>query len=148
MTLDFLGLFLVFAGFVVGLGAVTVIDLHGFLARTSVYWTETTIRAHKITKPLIWVGMFLVVFGGCIFYRQEPFYGIPLAQVLIFCILVCNGVFLSFVVSPYLLEKEKNHQEHILLSDVWQKKIFVSFIISFIGWWSSLVLFVVSILHR
>ncbi len=49
-----------------GLGAVTVIDLHGFLGRTSSYWTEATIRTHKITKPLIWKGMFLAILGGII----------------------------------------------------------------------------------
>ena len=37
---DIIGLFLLIAGFIIGLGAVTVIDLHGFLGRTSSYWTE------------------------------------------------------------------------------------------------------------
>ena len=38
MNIDFLGLFICIAGFVVGLGAVTVIDIHGFLGRKSKYW--------------------------------------------------------------------------------------------------------------
>lgn len=58
MTLDFLGLFLSLSGFVLGLGAVTVIDIHGFLGRKSQYWTEATTRTQKVTKPLIWVGIF------------------------------------------------------------------------------------------
>lgn len=33
--MDALGIFLTIAGFVIGLGAVTVIDLHGFLGRNS-----------------------------------------------------------------------------------------------------------------
>ena len=50
-NLDFIGLFIFIAGFIIGLGAVTVIDIHGFLGRKSAYWTEATIRTHKVTKP-------------------------------------------------------------------------------------------------
>lgn len=67
MNLDLLGLFVMLAGFVIGLGAVTVIDLHGFLGRKSAYWTLATTRTHKVTKPLIWLGMSLAVIGGFIF---------------------------------------------------------------------------------
>lgn len=52
MAIDFLGTLIMFMGFIIGLGSVTVIDIHGFLGRTSPYWTEATIRTHKITKPL------------------------------------------------------------------------------------------------
>ncbi|MFZ2523449.1 MAG: hypothetical protein WAW92_03625, partial [Minisyncoccia bacterium] len=77
ITLDFIGLFLLIAGFVVGLGAVTVIDIHGFLGRKSQYWTEATTRTHKVTKPMIWVGIILALIGGAIFFRNEAFVGIP-----------------------------------------------------------------------
>ncbi len=73
---DILGIFLFIAGFIIGLGAVTVIDLHGFLGRKSPYWTEATIRTHKITKPLIWAGMFLAILGGVITYRNVEFTGV------------------------------------------------------------------------
>jgi len=56
--LDILGVFVSLAGFILGLGAVTVIDLHGFFAQKSSYWTVATTRTHKITKPLIWIGPF------------------------------------------------------------------------------------------
>ncbi len=70
ITLDFLGLFMFISGFIIGLGAVTVIDIHGFLGRKSSYWTEATTRTHKVTKPMIWVGIILAVIGGFILYRQ------------------------------------------------------------------------------
>ncbi len=54
-----LSILLIFAGLIVGLGAVTVIDLHGFLGRKSPYWAEATTRAHHVTKPLIWLGTLL-----------------------------------------------------------------------------------------
>jgi hypothetical protein len=71
LTLDAVGIFLILAGFSLGLGAVTVIDLHGFFGRHSTYWTEATIRTHKITKPLIWIGMLTVLSGGLIVYRPH-----------------------------------------------------------------------------
>jgi hypothetical protein len=61
--LDILGVFLFIAGFIVGLGAITVIDIHGFLGQKSSYWTEATTRTHKVTKPLIWIGLFSAVTG-------------------------------------------------------------------------------------
>lgn len=77
MLLDFVGLFLLLAGFVIGLGAVTVIDVHGFLGRRSSYWSEATTRTHKITKPLIWIGIVCAIIGGGIFFRENSFTGIP-----------------------------------------------------------------------
>ncbi len=132
------------AGFIIGLGAVTVIDLLGFLGQKSKYWTEATTRSHKVTKPLIWVGIFLATLGGVLFYyaRSEEFVGLPLLHLLIAIALVLNGVFLSFKVSPFLVTREKEGRASDLLPKSWQKKIILSFIISFIGWWSALFLLV------
>jgi len=138
----FLGLFILCAGFVIGLGAVTVIDLHGFLARRSSYWTEATIRTHKITKPLIWIGTTLAITGGVIFYSVNPFLWIQLVHTFIALILVLNGFFLSFYVSPYLLAQEREGRSSELLPHWLQTAISISFIVSFIGWWGSLGLFV------
>ena len=147
-TLDVLGLFLFLAGFVIGLGAVTVIDLHGFLGRTSRYWTEATTRTHKVTKPLIWLGIALAIIGGAVFYRNEPHAGIPLIHAVVAGALILNGLFLSFSVSPYLLKREKQGKSDILLPKRWQNKILVSLLVSDIGWWGSLFLLVRYLLTR
>jgi len=131
---NLLGIFIVMAGYIVGLGAVTVIDILGFLGRKSSYWTEATIRAHKVTKPLIWVGIFLVCFGGLIL-------NIPQYLFLIYFVLILNGLFLSFYVSPILLETEKRNKQKQLLPNSLQKKIVLSFIVSDLGWWGGLFLF-------
>lgn len=130
------------AGFVIGLGAVTVIDIHGFLGKKSSYWTEATTRTHKVTKPLIWVGIFLAILGGILYFRNEPFSGLPMYLSLIAIVLVLNGLFLSFSVSPYLLKKEKEGRASEILPESWQKKIIVSLIFSDLGWWGSLGLVV------
>jgi len=146
--LDVMGLFMLLAGFVIGLGAVTVIDIHGFLGRKSSYWTEATTRTHKVTKPMIWVGIMLTVVGGLFFYRNQSLAGIPLIHAIIAFILILNGYFLSFRVSPFLLKKEKEGKQKELLPQTWQNKIIVSLIISDIGWWSALFLLVLHVLHR
>jgi hypothetical protein len=138
--LDVLGLFLFMTGFVIGLGAVTVIDIHGFLGRKSSYWTEATTRTHKVTKPMIWIGIGLAIVGGLIFYRDGSLSGIPLIHGLIAMVLIVNGYFLSFKVSPFLLEREKQGRSSELLPASWQKKIMAGLIVSDFGWWSALFL--------
>jgi hypothetical protein len=145
---EFFGLFLHLAGFVIGLGAVTVIDLHGFLGRTSPYWTEATTRTHKVTKPLIWLGTILAILGAWLFH-QERGWSWPLAlQALIALGLVANGLFLSLVVSPFLLEREREGRAAELLPPELQEKIVRSFLISFAGWWGALLLTVYLVLSR
>lgn len=142
ITLDFIGLFIFITGFIIGLGAVIVIDIHGFLGRKSSYWTEATTRTHKVTKPMIWAGIFLVIVGGLIFYRDQNLSGIPLIHLFIAIVLILNGYFLSFKVSPFLLKKEKEGKSGELLPQSWQNKIMISLIISDIGWWGGLFLLV------
>lgn len=142
--MEIIGLFLFIAGFIIGLGAVTVIDLHGFMGRRSTYWTEATTRTHKITKPLIWMGTILAIIGGIIFY-QNPEMKFAMWHSIIAVILVINGLFLSFSVSPFLLQREKEGRASEILPAVWQKKITVSFIVSFIGWWCAVLLLVIQL---
>jgi hypothetical protein len=143
---DALGLFLFLAGLIIGLGAVTVIDIHGFLGRKSSYWTEATTRTHKVTKPMIWLGIFLALIGGSLLYRDQTLSGIPLYHLMLACVLVLNGIFLSFSVSPYMLRREKEGKAKELLPVAWQKKIAVSLVFSDIGWWGSVILLVVYLL--
>lgn len=144
-TLDTIALFVMLAGFVIGLGSVTVIDIHGLLGRKSRYWTLATTRTHRVTKPLIWIGMTLAVVGGVLLYRDQAFVGIPFIHTVIAGVLVLNGLFLSFRVSPFLIAREKAGHADELLPKSWQDRIIVSLIISDIGWWGSLALLVVYI---
>jgi hypothetical protein len=144
--MEFMGLYVHLAGFVIGLGAVTVIDLHGFLGRKSPYWTEATTRTHKVTKPLIWLGLLLAIIGAIIFYRNRGWSPALLAQAIIVCALIINGIFLSFKVSPFLIQREKEGRATELLPTAWQKKITIAFLVSFAGWWSELFLTVYQVM--
>lgn len=145
--MEFLGLYIHLAGFVIGLGAVTVIDLHGFLGRKSPYWTEATTRTHKVTKPLIWLGLLLAIMGAVIFYHYNHGWSPALiAQAIIAGVLVINGIFLSFKVSPFLIQREKEGRATELLPTVWQKKITIAFLFSFVGWWTELFLSVYQVM--
>ena len=139
---NFISLFLLIAGFIIGLGAVTVIDLHGFLGRKSKYWTRATISAHKVTKPLIWIGTILAIIGGFLFYQNSGFSMFARVHMAIAIALLLNGIFLSFYVSPYLLKQEKSGNPEKLLPLSLRIKITISFIISFAGWWGALALFI------
>lgn len=145
---DFLGLLLLLAGYVIGLGAVTVIDLHGFLGRTSKYWTVATTRTHKVTKPMIWAGIALIVIGGAVFYRGDYGATTPLVHAALVTLLVLNGLFLSFRVSPFMLERERAGRDGDLLPAAWQRKIAAAFVVSIVGWWGSLALLAWYVLER
>ena len=147
-----MSLFILLAGFIIGLGAVTVIDICGFLGRKSPYWNETTIRVHKVTKPLIWVGTILVVIGGILMYKDVPILPgagtsftayIPLIHTIAAVCLILNGCFLSFWLSPRLLKRERDGLSREVLPASLQRKVAVSLIVSDIGWWGSLILLVV-----
>ena len=137
----FIKIFILFFGFIVGLGAVTVIDLHGLFARKSNYWTLATTRTHKITKPMIWIGILFVLIGG-IWHYSDTFLIIHL---ILSSMLIINGIFLSFVISPFLLKREREGTESELLSKEIQNKIIISFAISIIGWWTSVIIFILNL---
>jgi len=143
---DIIGLFILISGFVIGLGAVTVIDWIGFLGIKSAYWTETATRAHKVTKPLIWAGILLVIIGGVIYYSAFGFSNFAIFHSILAVILILNGCFLSFVISPFLLKKEAEGSSSELLPAKWKRRIGFSFVVSFIGWWSALFLLVWQVL--
>lgn len=140
--LSTIGLFILLAGFVVGLGAVTVIDFHGFLGRKSAYWTEATTRTHKVTKPLIWLGLSLIMIGGAIHYRTWGIRFPVTVHLLTLPIALGVGYFLSFKVSPFLLKREKEGRSAELLPSKWQTGITVAFLLSFTCWWGNLLLIV------
>lgn len=140
--LETISLFILIAGFVIGLGAVTVIDWLGFLGRKSSYWTETTTRAHKVTKPLIWAGLALVIVGGIIFYKDAGLIWNTIYHLVSIPIMLGVGYFLSFKVSPFLIQREKEGKSSELLPIKWQICITIAFIFSFVSWWSNLFVLV------
>lgn len=113
-------------GLVIGLGAVTVIDLLGILGQKSPYWTLATLRSHRVTKPLIWVGISACTLSALLSQKWWLF-----AWILP---LVLNGFWLSFRLSPYLLGMEDRKEK--LVPQQFQTQIKVRFIISFLLWWS------------
>lgn len=142
MPVDPIVLFVHLAGFIIGLGAVTVIDWHGFMAQRSGYWTESTIRAHKVTKPLIWVGLLLAVGSGALLYRPYGPWELSSLQAVLAPLLILNGVYLTFVISPALLKREKEGHAAVILPKRMQNQITLSFLFSFFGWWISVALLV------
>lgn len=137
-----IGIGLTMLGFIVGLGAVIVIDICGALGTRWTYWTQTAIRVHKVTKPLIWTGMVLLVVGYGFMWRGAVLrYDELVLSVGIMAIMVGNGLFLSGVVSPRLYALERAKQDTHVLPTSLQIKIGISFIISVCSWWSLFYIF-------
>lgn len=137
----FIALLFLFAGYAIGLGAVTVIDIHGFLGRQSSYWTEATIRTHKVTKPMIWIGIFLLIIGGSLLYIGQAWHWVMLLHIVIASVLLMNGLYLSFVISPALLKREQEGRASEILPKSMQMHITIGLLLSDAGWWISLILF-------
>jgi len=133
------------AGFVIGLGAVTVIETIGFLGQRSGYWTEATIRTHKVTKPLIWLGLIVATLGGTWYYSMIGPTPVLTAHVTLLPIMIINGSWLTFWISPRLLERERQGKSKEILPKSWKTGVTFSFCTSIITWWSALALAVVLI---
>jgi hypothetical protein len=139
----FVSWFLQIAGLIIGLGSVTVIDILGFKSRKDSWKTQVTIEAHYTTKPLIWVGTILVTAGLVFLILLQGISNIRIYKLFIISILIINGSFLSFIISPALSKLKSKKQ---ILPNSLQRKITVSMLISFIGWWSFVFLTVLEII--
>ena len=145
MQIQEIAAFVWMVGFVIGLGAVTVIETIGFLGQSSGYWTEATIRTHKVTKPLIWLGLFIAAFGGAWYYSLFGSSIIMIAHGVILLIMILNGSFLTFWVSPRLFARERAGKSTEILPKSWRTMITLSFCISIVTWWTALLLAVLLI---
>jgi len=136
MNFDFT-LFFHIAGLIIGLGAVSVIDLLGFRSRNSKEQTQVTIHAHHTTKPLIWLGSTLILISWIFLVIRLGWTDFVILKSLLLFVMVLNGSFLSFYVSPRL---DELIGKKVILSRELQIKITISMLISFFSWWSFVVL--------
>lgn len=130
-------LFFHLVGLIIGLGAVTVIDTLGFISRKSKSWTQTTIQAHHVTKPLIWLGTLIILVSWFFILNMEGVNALTFIKSLLLIVMLLNGVFLSFNISPKL---DKLRNKKVLLPKKLQIKIAISMMVSFISWWSFVLL--------
>ena len=135
-------LFFHFVGIIIGLGAVTVIDTMGFFSKRDNKKTQDTISAHHTTKPLIWIGTIIVLITWIWILIQDGFGFIQNIKSFLLIIMILNGSFLSFYVSPRL---DKLIGKKVILPKTLQTKITISFIISFVSWWSFVILTIASL---
>lgn len=137
-NLDWL-LFSHFVGIIIGLGAVTVIDVMGFFSRRNVKKTQDTIYAHHTTKPLIWIGTIIVLVTWILILFSKNFNigFVESLKTILLGIMILNGSFLSFVISP---ELDKRIGVKKLLPQKLQIKVAISLVISFLSWWSFVLL--------
>ena len=138
--MEFLFWLVHFVGIIIGLGAVTVIDSLGFRSRKSLALTQVTIEAHHTTKALIWLGSFLVLISWLFLFDGSS---LAIWKSILLMVLVLNGCFLSFIISPCL---DSLRGKKKLLSKDLQRKIRISMLISFFSWWTFVVLTLLQVL--
>jgi hypothetical protein len=120
-------------GLVIGMGAAIVIETLGFISRKSSSWTSVTIDAHHVTKPLIWTGTLLLGVTWIMIAGTNVF-SFPYAyKTLLILLLLLNGSYLSFVISPRLIMHKKKHGMAVLSSNL-QSLILPGAVVSVIGW--------------
>jgi hypothetical protein len=120
-------------GIIIGLGAVIVIDTMGFFSRKNKKKTQQTIYAHYTTKPLIWLGTIIVSITWIFILIYKGFTLVNEIKTILLVIMILNGCFLSFVISPAL---DKLKASQVILPSKLQLKISISLVVSFITWWS------------
>lgn len=135
-------LFFHIAGLIVGLGAVTVIDLLGFRSRNSKEQTQVTIHAHHTTKPLIWLGTILILISWIFILFRTGWNDFTIIKSVLLIVMILNGSFLSFYVSPRL---DRLIGKKVLLPKELQIKITISMLISFFSWWTFVLLTILMI---
>lgn len=138
---NFIIFFFHLAGIIIGLGSVTVIDAMGFLSRKSKYWTQVTVMAHHVTKPLIWAGTFLVTITWILMIFNFDNLMYSTIRSIMIVVMILNGIFLSFYVSP---EVDKFKNKNKLFPKSLQYKTIASMIISFTSWWGFVILTIIS----
>jgi hypothetical protein len=137
---------MVIIGYIIALGATTVIDCISTLGARSPYWTQTAIRAHKVTKPLIVTGAILKLIGEIVLLQYIDFAPFHL-EVWLNIPLLANAAILVFWASPLLLKREREKQDFAVLPTSMLRVVIPSFVISLCTWWLSLGLFILTIIH-
>ena len=120
-------------GLVIGMGSAIVIETIGFIARKSGYWTRVAVQVHYVTKPLIWIGTILLSLSWILIRGFDtvvyPYYW----KTLLLLLLIINGGYLSFIISPRIIEHQK-HSDGKPLPSKLQTIILPSAIVSVLGW--------------
>jgi len=128
------------AGIVIALGAVTVVDSLGVISRTSKRWTQVTVDAHHVTRALIWTGIGIIAVTWAAMLWMKGMSTLAALKTGLLVVMVLNGSFLSFYISPRLDELKGTDR---LVPKQLQPKIALSAAVSFVSWWSFVYLTVV-----
>lgn len=139
---DLSGLFLMLLGLIIGFGTVLIVSALFLLARRGIHFSEMIIRVHTIIEPLVWVGLFLLICGGILFFWQIGLAGIPALLTILATILLLNADFMHNHVYREFVKYEKESHTSRKLPAALRAKVFASTSIFFISWTSVLFLLV------
>jgi len=133
-----------FIGFIFGVGGATVTDIIflKFLRDFKISDTEKSVL--KILSQVIWLGLLAIVISGIGLYlpnaeilNESPKFIMKMIAVLA---VIINGLVLTLVIEPKLLKTACSDCVHVLKINKLRKLCFVLGSISFVSWYSALLL--------
>lgn len=133
-------------GVALGLGAATISDIFFFKFLKDFKISQYESEILSTLSQIIWFGLGLLFLSGLgLFLPAIAKYALSskfIVKMIIFAIIVCNGIFLNYYISPRLLDisfgKEHHHQAGELRT--FRKVAFASGATSFVSWYSALTL--------
>ena len=138
---DLAGIWLSLVGLIIALGGISLLDVMALLARKSKYWTETIIRAHKVSKWINWAGLGLVTLGVNLLMHESGAGGVLVIIEFLLLVIAANALYMSLHLSPELMRRERAGKAAQLLPKSFQRKAIIAYSISFTCWWSLVALF-------
>ncbi len=137
---DFLGLCLMFAGLVVGLGSLLVAATVGLLGRKTALWPSILMRAMVVTEPLHILGLSLFVLGGLTFFWQVGAGGLPLIIAVLAAAVAADIFLMHFYAYPVFARYEHTGGRRVPASV--RYPIILTFFIGFFAWFFALMLLI------
>ncbi len=128
--MNLLVIFFHFAGIIIGLGAVTIIDTFGLFYKDSKKKIQLIKNANQITTPLVLVGFALMILTWIFLYSGSL---VSIYKSALMLILLANGTFLYFYLNPRINKLPKGRTQ---IPKKLVNKMRLNRAISFIAWWT------------
>ena len=129
-----------------GVGGATITDVFFFKFLKDYRISHFEAGVMRILTQIIWASIVLLVFSGLALYlpRMDYFNESTkfLAKMAVFAVIVFNGIFLHFYISPYLvrISFHKKHKHQIGEVRHFRRIAFASGAVSLVSWYFALVM--------
>lgn len=122
--------------FLVGLlalaGTFIIEHIFSFSANRSKAAGYLLVKMQRFARIITWVSLWFVAIGGYMYFTSQEWAGIPFVLMVIFIVLLISLLVYTFRLSPQIGQLEVTKQEATVPLPL-RKKVYVSFIVSFLS---------------